>query len=111
MTFIKEVRPHKATIYIAGDVEKAKEVCQAFCDKKGECVTVTPTTYIYTGGAEEGMAIGFINYARFPRSCTAIDNRALSLAELLLKELEQDSVSMVSDNTSIFLSNRVEDIQ
>lgn len=39
-----------ATIYIAGDAEHAKQVCRDFCLAVGLCVTVTPTTFIYSGG-------------------------------------------------------------
>jgi hypothetical protein len=43
-----------ATIYIAGPVAKIESVCRKFCER-GMCVTVTPTTYIYTGGSEGGV--------------------------------------------------------
>ncbi len=54
------------SIFIAGDYDKAHEICRAHCDAVGLCVTVTATSYIYTGGEEAGVIVGLINYPRFP---------------------------------------------
>lgn len=52
------------SIFIAGDFDEARDLCRAFCDEEGLCVTVTPTTYVYTGGEEDGVIVGLINYPR-----------------------------------------------
>ena len=43
-----EVPTYVATIYVANrlGVRAADAICQAFCDKLGECVTVDPTNYV-----------------------------------------------------------------
>lgn len=105
-----EASAYTATIFIAGDVEQAREACQAYCDEKGECVTVEPTTYVYTNGSETGVRIGFINYARFPRDDASIFSRARQLAERLIVILGQDSASVVATDKSVWLSCRSADV-
>ena len=95
-----------ATIFMAGDISVAKKVCQEECDREGLCVTVEPTTYIYTGGSEEGFRIGFINYARFPSKPQKIIDRARKLAKLLLERCAQTSFSIVTPNASYYWSKR-----
>lgn len=43
------------TIYIAGDCAHARRIAREFCMNEGACVTVTATSYIYTGGEEAGL--------------------------------------------------------
>jgi hypothetical protein len=104
----KEVQSYTATVFIAGDLERAREACQAYCDERGECVTVESTTYVYTNGAEAGVRIGFINYARFPRTPAAIFDRAYDLARRLIIILGQTSASVVASDRTIFLTTREE---
>ncbi len=47
-------------------LKEAEDICQEYCDEVGLCVTTTRTNYIYTNGSEPGVAVGFINYPRFP---------------------------------------------
>lgn len=102
---------YQATIFIAGDLAKAEVACQAFCDAEGECVTVEPAKYVYTGGAEAGVRIGFINYARFPRSPDAIFNRAAQWAQRLIVILGQDSATVLSPDKSLFISCRTAEVE
>lgn len=105
---IVSVKSYQVTVFIAGDFELAKIACRKFCDEMGECVTVEPTDYIYTGGQESGVRIGFINYGRFPRSRRVIFNQARVLARWLLLTLEQESVSVVASDRTEWLSTREE---
>jgi hypothetical protein len=91
----------QATIFIAGDFKKIKKKCQEYCDRIGLCVTVEPTEYIYTKGAEKGARIGLINYPRFPqRFNSAIFCKAESLLYYLMKDSDQISATiMTSDKT------------
>lgn len=99
---MNEVRTYTATIYIAGDLHDAKSCIRRFC-MDGLCVTVTPTTFIYTAGAEEGVAVGLINYPRFPKSDEEIWETAISLGSVLMDALCQRSFSVVApDNTHWF---------
>ena len=88
-------------IYIAGDIEQAKQVCREECMAEGLCVTVSPASYIYTGGEESGIVIGLINYPRFPSSPDRIVRRARVLAETLMKRLCQRSFSLMTPQETI----------
>jgi hypothetical protein len=85
-----------ATIYIAGDYSTARKVCREYCWSVGLCVTVEPTTYIYTGGEEAGVRIGLINYPKYPTEAKPFIGRATNLANLLREELCQWSWTIVT---------------
>ena len=55
-------------------IEEVKTICQKFVDEVGQCVSVTPTEFIYTKGNEEGVVVGFIIYPRFPKKKKQIRN-------------------------------------
>lgn len=107
---VEHVETYQATIFIAGDYAKALRTSQAHCDTVGLCVTVEPTTYVYTGGAESGVRVGLINYPRFPSKPRDIERRAKELALLLLDALEQESVSIVGTDGTTWLSRRPDDV-
>ena len=73
--------------------EVTKEI-QDFCNRIEQCVTITPTHFVYVNGEEPGLIIGFINYARYPESRAEIHNRARALAEILMKKFKQYRVSI-----------------
>lgn len=106
---IETAPTYTATIFIAGDHARALRVCQAHCDEVGLCVTVEPTTYVYTGGAEAGVRVGLINYPRFPSTGRDIFRRAKALGMLLLDGLEQQSFSIVATDGTTWFSRRAED--
>ena len=108
---MKEVHreTYQATIFIAGDCAQALRLCQAHCDEVGLCVTVEPTTYVYTGGAESGVRVGLINYPRFPSTTRDIFRRAKALALILMDGLRQESLSIVATDGTTWLSRRAED--
>jgi len=82
--------------YRHADVAK---VISKWCTEKKQCVTISPTQFVYvqtdgTGeGMEHGVVIGFINYPRYPLSKAEIKNRTLELTEILMKEFKQYRVS------------------
>lgn len=94
-----------ATIYIAGDFTTAKHICREFC-MTGLCVTVEPTTFVYTGGAEEGVRVGLLNYPRFPCEPGDLLARARQLADDLRDGLCQHSWSIVTPTETIWSSRR-----
>ena len=106
MTQTRTVTTYRAQIFIAGNIDQAKQVCREFC-MSGLCVTVTPTTFIYTGGEEAGIVVGLINYPRFPADPTDILEKAEQLANLLRAKLCQHSFSIVADDTTIWSTHRV----
>lgn len=74
------------SIYMAGDVAQAKQVCREHCFFVGLCVTVEPVDYIYTGGEEAGFRVGLINYPRFPTTSDDLRTKAFELADTLMIE-------------------------
>jgi len=90
---------------IIHSLDEVKLLCQKYVDVKKQCVTVTATEFIYTEGNEPGAIIGFISYPRFPKEHKEIDERALELASILIKELGQKRVTVTTPEESIMLEN------
>lgn len=108
-TRVKRGETATASIYIAGDVEIIKQVCREYCLDVGLCVTVTPTTFVYTGGEESGAMIGLINYPRYPSTQDAITQRADDLAKQIMLRCCQWSFSVVTPKETLWHSRRPED--
>lgn len=99
----------RVDIFIAGDHQQAKQVCREWSMEVGACLTVEPVDYIYTGGEEAGVRVGFINYTRFPASEAYITGRAEKLAERLMHRLCQHSYSIVGPEETVWYSRRPDD--
>ncbi len=69
-------------IYIAGDYDKARDICRQFCARVPRCVTVSRTQFIYTHGEESGVVVALRSYPRFPQP-----PQLMPLAEILADEL------------------------
>lgn len=82
-------------LFMAGDVCHAKQVIRSFCAANPCCVTVTPTTYIYSGGEESGFVVGIRNYPRFPSDSHRLQSLAAKLGAELRLALSQDSYMVV----------------
>jgi hypothetical protein len=78
-------------LFLAGDISHAKQVIRKWCAEVPCCVTVTPTTFVYRGGEEEGFVVGFRNYPRFPTDSYDLRTLAADLGGRLQGELGQDS--------------------
>lgn len=102
----EEVLTYTAEICIAGDQNDAIRICRAFCMANGFCVTVTPTTFVYTGGAENGVLVRCINYPRFPSTNNEIWSKAEKLAEELRIGLYQHSFSIVAPDRTLWVTER-----
>jgi len=89
---------------MAGDVDHARQIVRRWCKETPCCVTVTPTTFIYSGGEESGFVVGFRNYPRFPSDAASIGARATDLAERLRRELGQDSYMKVEQGGAVVWS-------
>jgi len=96
------------SIFVGGNAIKAEKICRKYCDKKGFCVTITPTKYVYSYGEEEGVIIGIINYPRFPKSKEELRSCAVELAHKLVKKLNQRSVSIQGPEETEWFSWRDE---
>jgi hypothetical protein len=97
---------YTADIFIAGSVADALRVCRQQCFDVGLCVTVAAVEYVYTGGAELGVRVGLVNYPRFPSEPTAIFDKAIALAELLIVELSQGSALVQATDRTVWLTRR-----
>lgn len=97
---------YPVSIFIAGDYERARQIAREFCMNVGACVTVTATTYIYTGGEEAGVIVGLINYPRFPATQDDILTRAEGLAGDLMHGLCQHSYTIQTPNKTYWHSRR-----
>lgn len=95
-----------ARIYLSGPIEAAKQILRQECMREGLCVTVEPTTFIYTGGEEAGYVVGLINYPRFPSTPEAIRSRARHIAQLLLEGTFQHSVLISDSETTEWITLR-----
>lgn len=93
---------------MSGPIEVAKQALRKECLREGLCVTVEPTTFIYTGGEEAGFVVGLINYPRFPSTQADIHERALLIANLLLEEAHQHSVLVMEPESSLWITRREE---
>jgi hypothetical protein len=101
-----DVQTIRFEIFMAGDLAEAKQVCREVCFDVGLCVTIDPTTYIYTGGEEAGFRVGLINYPRFPTTRDELYHKASDLAEKLMLRLRQHSYSIVGDGKTFWVSRR-----
>lgn len=100
-----KTKTHQTTIYIAGDIPTIKATCRAFC-LRGECVTITPTDFVYLGASETGAAIGLINYPPFETTPDKQKENARELAECLMAACSQRSCTLVSSDETEYLKNQ-----
>lgn len=114
MSLTTTVTTFTATIYVGfketltGEpVQKdvAEKVIQEFVDRIGLCVTVTPTKFVYTKGNEEGLAIGFINYPRFPSESQEIKEKAIDLGIELLAACKQINISIIFPDETVMITD------
>jgi hypothetical protein len=87
-------------LYLSGPIEVAKQIIRQDALEAGLCVTIEPTTYIYTGGEEQGYVVGLLNSPRFPWTEEQVLARAQALASKLLHGTFQKSVLMVTPTTT-----------
>ena len=86
-------------------IQKIEDYIQFHCDKIGECVTITPTRFIYTKGNENGVVIGYINYPRFPKDKQVIEDNAVALAKELMMLANQCRVTVTTPENTYMFSN------
>lgn len=93
-------------IYLSGPIEVAKQVIREHLLTHPLCVTIEPTTFIYTGGEESGYVVGLLNYPRFPTAPNELSVRGGILANLLLERTFQRSALLVTpEQTSLIQAN------
>ena len=104
--YSKQVGTDTVRLYLSGPIEAAKQIIREDCLAQGLCVTVEPTTFIYTGGEEAGYVVGFVNYPRFPSAPGQLFARAQDLALKLLKGTFQHSALLVTPHTTLWITLR-----
>ncbi len=92
---VKHDQTRIVEVYMAGDIDHAKQIIRRFCKENPICVTVAPTSFIYRGGEEAGFVVGFRNYPRFPTDSYSLRRTAGELSETLRDALGQDSCMVV----------------
>lgn len=93
-------------LYLSGPVEVAKQTIRAECLREGLCVTIEPTTFIYTGGEEFGYVVGLLNYPRFPCAPEDLVHRGRDLAVKLLNDTFQHSVLVMTPESTEWITKR-----
>ena len=93
-------------LYLSGPIEIAKQEIRSETMRAGLCVTIEPTTYIYTGGEESGYVVGLLNYPRFPCEPKLLEERARDLMRRLLAATHQHSALMVTSASSEWITLR-----
>lgn len=106
----KSVPTYAVRLYMAGEISEAKRALRRECypPNEGLCVTIEPTTFIYTGGEEAGFVVGFVNYPRFPSEPQELWSRAKGIALRLVPELCQWSALLVAPDRSEWINCRPE---
>jgi hypothetical protein len=102
---VKQEPSCAVTIYIAGDRADAARLLRGYC-MSGACVTVTATDFIYTGGMESGVAVGLVNYPRFPATPKQLMDRATGIAVVMMEGLYQHSALVVGPEKTVWMTKR-----
>jgi hypothetical protein len=97
-------------IWIAGDQVDIADAVGKVVDEVGLCVTLTPTVFRYTNGAESGVRIGLRNYPRFParRGYLLALAERIGLACAIAADQGSFMVEEVGEKT-LWYSRRVDD--
>lgn len=100
------VATYTVKIYMSGPIDIAKQVLREDCYAQGLCVTIEPTTFIYTGGEETGFVVGLLNYPRFPSASESLLARGISITKKLMERTFQHSALILDPVNSRWLSSR-----
>ena len=85
-------------IHIAGDYNKARDICRQWCVEVPRCVTISKQKFIYTHGEESGVVIALRSYPRFPQPPQLMP-LAENLADKLMDGLCQKTCMICNRNT------------
>lgn len=101
----KAIKSYWIFLYVAGNYSVCEKVCREACFPSGLCVTLERCKYIFGGGSEDGVRVGFIDYPPFPEaSTTDLFDKAVSLGEKLVEANFQFSFSIVTPDNTVFFS-------
>ncbi len=106
---VVEVSSYPVSIFMAGDIERAKVFCQEYVDQQPWCVTITATDYIHPGVRDAGFVVGLIHYPRFPTEPAVIWAKAEDIAAYLRRRLGQQSYTIQAPDKTVWFSHREAD--
>lgn len=95
-----------ATVYVGGNYQTSEMVCRKACYPKGLCITIEPTKYIFAGGSEDGVRVGFVQYPPFPEEENKLLERAVTLGRDIAEAGHQWSYLVVTPKENLFFSRR-----
>ncbi|MFH1248551.1 MAG: hypothetical protein V1660_00170 [archaeon] len=84
-------------------IQEVKDFLQEYVNKGGLCVSLTPTTFFYKGGSEEGVVIGLINYPRYPFTKEKLKQVTEDLAMSCKEKFKQIRMSIVYQDQTVML--------
>lgn len=93
-------------LYLSGPIEVAKQMLREHVMVYPRCVTIEPTTFIYTGGEEAGYVVGLLNYPRFPSTPEELNTYAVNLAHRLIDRTFQHSALIVTPTETTWITKR-----
>lgn len=93
-------------IHMAGDINTAKRFLRRECYREGLCVSVSPETFIYTGGEEIGFLVRLVNYPRFPSEPEELRQRAYKIAQALVVECNQKTALVMDSERTAWIQIR-----
>ena len=86
-------------------INKISEFQKRLSDQLACSVRVTPTTFVFKDYVEEGWEIVAANYPRFPKKKEQIKEFMQLLAQYLMKELEQNRITVTEPKKSIMFES------
>jgi len=84
-------------------LDQVKNLLQKYVNSVVLGVTVTPTTFIYKNGREDGVIIGLINYPRYPTTKEKLEKTAEEIAQLCKNEYKQERVTIEYQDKTVML--------
>jgi hypothetical protein len=95
---------YQIKIYLSGLIEVAKHIIREHLLDRPMCVTIEPTTFMYTGGEKAGYVVGLLASPQFPAAPNELAVRADVLANLLLDRTFQKSALIVTPERTSLIS-------
>lgn len=88
-------------------IQQVYQFLEDYFQEEKWCVSVTPTRYFYTKGAEDGVSIGMLQYLRFKEERDQLHKKMVCLAKALMVHFRQAQVTIVTSNGTYMLKNNV----
>ena len=102
----KVAKTWEGKIFMAGDIDTAKQLIREEAYRSGMCVTISPTTYIYTGGEEDGFVVGLIQYPRFEAEMVTLESSLSVLAQKLAEKCCQKSFTITTPKITTYYQSK-----